>query len=61
MVPTHSEGIAVFFFIARGVVVSGQRRLELAELCGIARERNLHVDPDNLNECLSWLYVGVLS
>ena len=36
--------------IARGVVVSGQRRLELAELCEIARELNLQVDPDNLIE-----------
>ena len=48
---TRCEGNAVVvFFIARGVVVSGQRRLELAELCEIAHELNLQVHPDNLIE-----------
>ena len=38
------------FLTARGVVVSGQRRLELEELREIARELNLQADPDNLIE-----------
>ena len=57
------------FLIARGVI-SGQRRLELAELCEIAgrtmRELNLQADPDNLiedhskrcDECLSLFKAG---
>ena len=31
-------------------MVSGQGRLELAELCKIAREVNLQIDPDNVIE-----------
>ena len=55
---THTETELQSFLIARGVVVSGQRRLELAEVCEIARELNLQVDPDNLDECLSWFKAG---
>ena len=38
------------FLIERGVVVGGQMKLELAQLCEIAREINLQVDPDGLIE-----------
>ena len=35
------------FLVERGVVVGDKRKLELAELCEIAREINLQVDPDS--------------
>ena len=35
---THTVNELQSFVIARGDVASGQRRLELAELCEIARE-----------------------
>ena len=47
---THTAKEVQSFLIARGVVVGGQRRLELAELCQNARELNLQVDPDNFIE-----------
>ena len=47
---THTVKQLQSFWIARGVGVSGQRRLELTELCELARELNLQVDPDNLIE-----------
>ena len=47
---THTVKELHLFLIARGVVVRGQRRLELANLCEIALELNLQVDPDNLIE-----------
>ena len=47
---THTAKELQSCLIARGVIVNGQRRLELAELCEIARELNLQVDLDNLIE-----------
>ena len=38
------------FLVERRVVVGDKRKLELAELCEIAREINLQVDPDGLIE-----------
>ena len=38
------------FLKSRGVVVSGQRKLELSESCAIARDIDLEFDPDGLVE-----------
>jgi len=38
------------FLRDRGVIVSGQRKSELAELCEIAKDIHLDFDPDGLFE-----------
>lgn len=38
------------FLIQRGVVVSGRKKIELVELCELAKEVSLVFDPDGLFE-----------